>query len=157
MIAYIAPIPTPKRGYMMDTNMIQELIHAANIPDNDAAVTALLAKVKPMIDRELYLQLENSINLRVSEMQTASFAAGMIAGAAGHDVRHYTAELSADLEALRGMLGDALLRQRQAILAGVDSKPAADEVAAILAEYRQKRRQLEELDRAWGMLPGYIV
>lgn len=141
----------------MNSTMILELIHAAGIPDNDQAVTALLQTIKPMIDRELYLQLENAINLRVSDIQTASFAAGMIAGASGHDVRHHTAELSADLDALRGLLGDALLRQRAAIIAGEDSKPAADEVAAVLAEYRQKRQQLEELDRAWGMLPGYVV
>lgn len=141
----------------MDTNMILELIHAANIPDNDQAVTTLLAKVKPMIDPELFLRLENAINLRVSDMQTASFAAGLVAGAAGHDIHHHTAELSADLDALRGLLGDALLRQRAAIMAGVDSKPAADEVASILAEYRAKRRQLEEMDRAWGLSPGYVV
>lgn len=141
----------------MNSTMILELIDAANIPDNDTATTALLAAVKPLIDRELFLQLENSINLRVSDMQERSFAAGMIAGASGHDLRHYTAELSADMEALRGLLGDALLKQRTAILAGQDSKAAADEVGAVLAEYRQKRQQLEELDRAWGMLPGYVV
>lgn len=141
----------------MDTNMILELIDAAGIPDNDTATTALLAAVKPLIDPELFRQLENEINLRVAMMQERSFAAGMIAGAAGHDIHHHTAELSADLDALRGLLGDALLRQRQAIIAGQDSKPAADEVAAVLAEYRQKRQQLEELDRAWGMLPGYVV
>lgn len=141
----------------MDSTMILELIHAANIPDNDAAVTALLTTIKPLIDAELFRQLANEIDLRVAMMQERAFAAGMIAGAAGHDVRHYTAEISADLDALRGLLGDALLRQRQAIIAGQDSKPAADEVAAVLAEYRQKRQQLEELDKAWGLLPGYVV
>ena len=141
----------------MNSTMILELIHAANIPDDDAATTALLETIKPMIDRELFLKLENAINLRVADIQTASFAAGLVAGAAGHDVQHYTAELSADLDALRGLLGDALLRQRAAILAGQDSTAAADEVAAILAEYRLKRRQMEELDKAWGMLPGYVV
>lgn len=141
----------------MDTNMLLELIDAAGIPDDDRAVTALLAAVKPLIDADLFRQLENEINLRVAMIQERSFAAGMIAGASGHDIRHNTAELSADLEALRGMLGAALLRQRTAIMAGQDSKPAADEVASILVEYRQKRRQMEELDKAWGMLPGYVV
>ena len=141
----------------MNSTMILELIHAAGIPDNDQAVTTLLTTIKPLIDPELFRQLENAINDRVAMMQTASFAAGMVAGASGLDIQWHVAETSADLEALREMLGDALWRQRVATINGEDTTAPADEVAAILAEYRQKRGRLEALGRvAWGDLPGYV-
>ena len=49
------------------------------------------------------------------------------------------------MEALRGLLRDALWRQRVATLAGDDTAPAGTEVGAILAEYRQKRRRLSTM------------
>lgn len=141
----------------MNQMMMEELIAAAAIPDNDAAVTTLLKTLRQQVDRGLYLALENAINDRVASMQTASFAAGMVAGASGLDIQWHIAETSADLEALREMLGAALWRQRVATINGEDTTAPADEVAAILAEYRQKRRRLESLAGVgWGDLPGYV-
>lgn len=149
--------PHTKNGGYMNQMMMEELIQAAAIPDNDAAVTTLLETLRQQVDRDLYLALENAINLRVAEMQSAAFAAGMVAGASGLDIQWHAAETSADLEALRKMLGDALWRQRVATINGEDTAPAGAEVGAILAEYRQKRRRLEALGRvAWGDLPGYV-
>lgn len=138
----------------MNNQMMEELIAAAGIPDNDGTAT-LLETLRPMIDRELYLQLENAVNLRVAEMQVNSFLAGLRMGASGQDVAWYMAEIGADLEALRGMLGDTLWKQRLATINGEPTEGYSMESGAILAEYRQKRRRLEALG-SWGDLPGYV-
>lgn len=146
MIAYITPTPHDRTGDMMQENMIEDLISTAGIPDNDGAVTALLETLKPMIDRGLYLALENAVNFRVAQMQVAAFVAGMVASASGQDIQWHVAEIGADLEALRRLLGDALWRQRMATINGEDTTAPADEVGAILAEYRQKRARMEQLE-----------
>jgi hypothetical protein len=68
---------------MMNNELIIELIERARIVTDGAAVATLLAKLAPVVDGGLMLDLELAINKELADMQLKSFVAGMRAGATG--------------------------------------------------------------------------
>lgn len=71
----------------MNSNMIQELMSAAGIPDDDAPFYEIMEQLADSLPYCDWLALENAVNLRVGRAIEAAFRAGMAAGASCEEPR----------------------------------------------------------------------